>query len=369
MKYFILAGEKSGDLHGSNLIREIHQIDAKATIQAWGGDEMQSAGCKLLIHHKDIAIMGLIGVLKNIVRLKRLFRTFENQLVDFKPDTIIFIDYGGFNLKAARIAKILGFHTQFYIAPKVWAWNYSRVKTIKKWIDELYVIFPFEQKLFESEGINTHYVGNPLMDELSNFREKENFISDNNITKPFIALLPGSRKQELSYLLPVFKQLKENLPQYHFVIAGVNEFKNLIEETGIPAVYEQTYPLLTSSQMAIVCSGTATLETALLNTPLVVVYKTDSIFYSLAKLVVKLKYISLVNIILDKLAIPELLQNEVNVSLISQHIECLFPENSIERITQLEDFKTLKKLVGEKGASNRAAQLMIEKAKNFSNNS
>ncbi|RVU26767.1 lipid-A-disaccharide synthase [Sandaracinomonas limnophila] len=369
MKYFILAGEKSGDLHGANLIRALHQQDKTAKILAWGGDEMQAAGGDLLIHHKDIAIMGLIGVLQNITRLKRLFKTFEVQINDFKPDTIIFIDYGGFNLKAAKIAKLAGFHTQFYIAPKVWAWNYSRVKTIRKWIDELYVIFPFEQKLFEDEGISTHYVGNPIMDELSAFKVDKNFLAENHISKPFIALLPGSRKQELTYLLPVFKQLKETLPQYNFIIGGVKEFKNLIEKTGIQAVYDNTYSLLTASQIAIVCSGTATLETALLGTPLVVVYKTDNLFYNLAKLLVKLKYISLVNIILDKLAIPELLQNEVNVSKISQHIESLFPENSIERINQLEDFKTLKKLVGEKGASDRAAQIIIEKAKNFSNNS
>ena len=368
MKYFILAGEKSGDLHGSNLVKSIFKQDPNAIIKSWGGDEMIVAGAEVLVHHRDLSIMGIIGVLKNLVRLKRLFKLFEHQISEFHPDTIIFIDYGGFNLKAAKIAKLARFHTQFYIAPKVWAWNYSRVKTIKKWIDELYVIFPFEKKLFESEGIHTHYEGNPIMDEIASFHKDESFKITNNLPANYIALLPGSRKQEINSLLPLFLNLMKANPSYQFVIAGVEEFKGEFEQSGIPVIYQNTYQVLANSQMAIVCSGTATLETALLNIPLVVVYKTDPIFYFLAKTFIKIKYISLVNIILNKLAIPELIQQELTVTNLTNEIKYLFEHDQLRRITQLENFKQLRELIGEKGASDRVAQLMIEKAKLFSNN-
>ena len=362
MKYFILAGEKSGDLHGSNLIREIKQIDSQAEIKAWGGDGMQAEGADILIHHKELAIMGLLGVLQNIQRLKGLFLKFGNHIEAFKPDTIIFIDYGGFNLKAARIAKTKGFHTQFYIAPKVWAWNKGRIEDIKKWIDELYVIFPFELSLFSDRGIKTHYVGNPLQDAVSQFIPSKEFIDDNKLKHPFVALLAGSRKQEIKSALPVFAHLAAENPEINFVIAGISEWRELYDHYPIRVLYDQTYDLLSHAKAAVVTSGTATLETGLFKIPQVVVYKTDWLFYSLAKLLVKIKYISLVNIILDKLAVPELIQ----VQFTSQHIQFrlnkLLDEGSKERNDQLADYENLAELIGPSGASKKTAALIIQAA-------
>jgi lipid-A-disaccharide synthase len=362
MKYFILAGEKSGDLHGSNLIREIVKIDPKAEIKAWGGDGMQEAGAEILIHHKELAIMGLLGVLQNIQRLKGLFTKFGSQIEAFQPDTIIFIDYGGFNLKAARIAKLKGFHTQFYIAPKVWAWNKGRIEDIKKWVDELYVIFPFELNLFKEKGIRTHYVGNPLQDAVCEFSPAPNFVANENIKQPYIALLAGSRKQEIKSALPVFAQLAVENPEINFIVAGISEWKELYTNYPIQVLYDQTYDILSHAHAAVVTSGTATLETALFKIPQIVVYKTDWLFYSLAKLLVKIKFISLVNIILDKLAVPELIQ----VHFTSQHIQLklnkLMQENSTERQEQLADYQKLAELIGPAGASNKTANLIVQAA-------
>ena len=204
MKYFILAGEKSGDLHGSNLVKEIHLIDKKAEIIGWGGDQMTSAGVEILVHHQELAIMGILGVLKNLFRLNKLFNLFTAQILEFQPDTIIFIDYGGFNLKAAKIANQNGFYTQFYIAPKVWAWNTKRALKIKRIIDHLYVIFPFEVDFYKQFNYKVHYVGNPLVDAIEAFIPDLNFSTKNNLgNKPILVLLPGSRKQEINSILPL----------------------------------------------------------------------------------------------------------------------------------------------------------------------
>jgi lipid-A-disaccharide synthase len=359
MKYFILAGEKSGDLHGSHLIQEIRQLDPQAEIQAWGGDGMEAAGAEILIHHKELAIMGLLGVLQNLARLKKLFLLFGQHIQSFQPDTIVFIDYGGFNLKAARIAKLKGFHTQFYIAPKVWAWNKGRIENIKKWIDELYVIFPFELKLFQEKGIHTHYVGNPLQDAVVNFKAKEDFLLKNSLNKPYIALLAGSRKQEIKGAMPVFNQLKMENPQWNFVLAGLREWKELYSNYSIPIVYDQTYDLLSHAEAAVVTSGTATLETGLFKVPQIVVYKTDWLFYSLAKLLVKIKFISLVNIILDKLAVPELIQVEFTSQHIQWRLKDLLNPNSLIRKQQNLDYEHLAELIGPAGASKKTAQLIV----------
>ncbi|MFM6938283.1 MAG: lipid-A-disaccharide synthase [Aquirufa sp.] len=360
MKYFILAGEKSGDLHGSNLIREIKLIDSSAEIKAWGGDGMQAEGAEILIHHKELAIMGLLGVLQNIQRLKGLFSKFGNQITEFQPDTIIFIDYGGFNLKAARIAKLKGYHTQFYIAPKVWAWNKGRIEDIKKWIDELYVIFPFELKLFQDKGIRTHYVGNPLQDAVTEFTPAQNFLTEQELTQPYVALLAGSRKQEIKSALPVFAQLAKENPDTNFIVAGISEWKDLYAHYPIRVLYDQTYDILSHAQVAVVTSGTATLETALFKIPQIVVYKTDWLFYSLAKLLVKIKFISLVNIILDKLAVPELIQVQFTSQHIHLNLNKLMKKDSIARNNQLADYENLAQLIGPAGASKKTAKLIVQ---------
>lgn len=356
MKYFILAGEKSGDLHGSNLVKQIYLLDPKAEIKAWGGDQMKNEGVEIFVHHQELSIMGIIGVLKNLSKLKRLFTLFSKQLTEFKPDTIIFIDYSGFNLKAAKIAKLKGFHTQFYIAPKVWAWNKNRIHVIKKWIDQLYVIFPFELELFKKSGISTHYIGNPLKDAIDHFIPNKAFVHKN---KPYIALVAGSRKQEIKASLPIFEKLAIENPQLNFIIAGISEFKEMYMQTDLEVVYEQTYDLIYAAKAAVVTSGTATLETALLNTPQIVIYKTDWLFYILAKMVVKLKHISLVNIILNKTAVPELIQSNFKVETIMLNLIKLLDHQSSEFKNQKNDYENLNKLIGPSGASKLAAEKIV----------
>jgi lipid-A-disaccharide synthase len=358
MKYFILAGEKSGDLHGSNLIREIKRIDPNAIIKGWGGDLMKNQGAEILIHHTELAIMGLLGVIQNLNKLKGLFSKFGNQISSFEPDTIIFIDYGGFNLKAARIAKIKGFHTQFYIAPKVWAWNKGRIEDIKKWVDQLYVIFPFEEVMFQERGISTHYVGNPLQDSVAQF-QAQNSHTEWNHPLPFVALLPGSRKQEIKAAIPVFKNLVADNPQTNFIIAGVSEWSELIKHSGLTYILDDTYRTLSKAKAAVVTSGTATLETALLKIPQIVVYKTDWLFYSLAKLLVKVKYISLINIILDRKAVPELIQTAFSSEHISEHLIPLLVDNDPTRLKQLQDYEELQEIIGSEGASKKTAELIV----------
>ena len=361
MKYFILAGEKSGDLHGSNLVKEIRLIDKKAEIIGWGGDQMTSAGVEILVHHQKLAIMGILGVLKNLFRLNKLFNLFTTQILEFQPDTIIFIDYGGFNLKAAKIAKQNGFYTQFYIAPKVWAWNKGRIDSIKKWVDQLYVIFPFERELFKEKGISTHYIGNPLKDAIDAFVPNKAFKDKNNA---YVALLAGSRRQEIKVSLPIFEELAYSTPNINYIIAGVSEFKDLYEDCNIKVVYDQTYDVLTCSSAAVVTSGTATLETALLNIPQIVVYKTDWLFYNLAKLVIKINYISLVNIILNKPAVPELIQSEFTSKNIHSWLLKLLDKKSIEYRNQKSDYENLNELIGPSGASKIAAEKIVLFAKN-----
>ena len=357
MKYFILAGEKSGDLHGSNLIQEIKKLDSEAQIKAWGGDSMENQGAEILIHHNQLAIMGILGVIQNIQRLKGLFKTFGEQIEAFQPDAVIFIDYGGFNLKAAKIAKKKGFQTHFYIAPKVWAWNKGRVEEIKKWIDHLYVIFPFELKLFSDAGISTAYVGNPLQDAIQTFVPNEEFSLKG---QKYIALLAGSRKQEIKTALPLFEQLAKTNPDLSFVIAGISDWKELYQ-TNIPVLFDQTYDIVQQAEMAIVTSGTATLETALLNTPQIVVYKTDWVFYSLAKIVIQIKYISLVNIILDKLAVPELIQAKFSVEHMTAWMRDLLTKGNTYQ-QQKNDYMELQKVVGNAGASKKTAELIYSAA-------
>jgi lipid-A-disaccharide synthase len=357
MKYFILAGEKSGDLHGSNLIREIHLLDPEAKIIGWGGDLMKKEGAEIVIHHTELAIMGLLGVIQNLSRLKGLFNKFSHQIEVFQPDTIIFIDYGGFNLKAARIAKLKGFLTQFYIAPKVWAWNKGRIEDIRKWVDHLYVIFPFEEKMFTNYGISTHYVGNPLQDAVNAFKESHK--EPLQIKSPYIALLPGSRRQEIKAAMPVFEQLVHANPQVNFVVAGVSEWSDLLKQSGINFIVDNTYQVLSQARAAVVTSGTATLETALLRIPQVVVYKTDWLFFSLAKLLVKIKYISLVNIILDRKAVPELIQTAFSSEHITEKLLPLLNEEDPSRKDQLSSYTELEQIIGTSGASQKTAEKIV----------
>ncbi|MDI9859744.1 lipid-A-disaccharide synthase [Flectobacillus roseus] len=364
MKYYIIAGERSGDLHGSNLIKAILQKDANAQIRAWGGDMMQEAGATLVKHYKDIAFMGFAEVIKNLPTILGLLSFCKKDIQAYQPDVVILIDYAGFNMRVAKFVKSIGIKTFYYISPKVWAWNQSRALNIKKFVDRMFVIFPFEKDFFKKYDYEVDYVGNPLFDAIADFQPKPNFRKEARVgQKPIIALLPGSRHQEVAKILPMMVAQAYNFPDYQFVIAGVS---NLPKELyarwqsifPIKVVYDDAYNLLSVADAALVTSGTATLETALLNIPQVVCYKTSGISFAIAKMVIKVPYISLVNLVAQKKIVPELIQNDLNNTTVQEELnKILTPEG---RQAQLEGYAEVKALLGDKGASAKAGSLMVD---------
>lgn len=364
MKYYIIAGERSGDLHGSNLIKAILQKDANAQIRAWGGDMMQEAGATLVKHYKDIAFMGFAEVIKNLPTILGLLSFCKKDIQAYQPDVVILIDYAGFNMRVAKFVKSIGIKTFYYISPKVWAWNQSRALNIKKFVDRMFVIFPFEKDFFKKYDYEVDYVGNPLFDAIADFQPKPNFRKEARVgQKPIIALLPGSRHQEVAKILPLMVAQAYNFPDYQFVIAGVS---NLPKELyarwqsifPIKVVYDDAYNLLSVADAALVTSGTATLETALLNVPQVVCYKTSGISFAIAKMVIKVPYISLVNLVAQKKIVPELIQNDLNNNTVQEELnKILRPEG---RQAQLEGYAEVRAILGEKGASAKAGSLMVD---------
>ena len=364
MKYYIIAGERSGDLHGSNLIKAILQKDANAQIRAWGGNMMQDAGATLVKHYKDIAFMGFAEVIKNLPTILGLLSFCKKDIQAYQPDVVILIDYAGFNMRVAKFVKSIGIKTFYYISPKVWAWNQSRALNIKKFVDRMFVIFPFEKDFFKKYDYEVDYVGNPLFDAIADFQPKPNFRKEARVgQKPIIALLPGSRHQEVAKILPMMVAQAYNFPDYQFVIAGVS---NLPKELyarwqsifPIKVVYDDAYNLLSVADAALVTSGTATLETALLNIPQVVCYKTSGISFAIAKMVIKVPYISLVNLVAQKKIVPELIQEDLNNTSVQEELnKILTPEG---RQAQLEGYAEVKALLGDKGASAKAGSLMVD---------
>lgn len=360
MKYFIICGEPSGDLHGSKLIKGILKSDPKAEIRFWGGDLMKQAGGKLLTHYNELAFMGFIEVILNIFKILKNFKKCKKDILNFNPDKIIYIDYPGFNLRMCKWSKKRGFRNYYYISPQVWAWKEKRAEIIKKYIDEFYVVLPFEKNYFKKEhNINSHYFGHPLIDDIENFEEK--MISYNK--KPIISILPGSRKQEIEKILYRVIDVCQFFPEFQFVIAGVKHidseiYNNIISRSNskIEIIYDNTYSLLKSSKLAIVTSGTATLETALLNIPQMVCYVTNPINIFLAKILIKIKFISLVNLIFDKKVINEFIQSDVNIPNIKNEINLLLGQKG-ERIK--EEYKSLRKSLGNKGVSERISAHIV----------
>ena len=355
MKYFIVAGEPSGDLHASNLIKNINKIDTNSEIVGWGGELMQAENCKILKHYKELAFMGFIEVILNINKIIHNFKIIKKQIINFNPDVIIFIDYPGFNLKLSKFCKQNNFKTVYYISPQVWAWHKSRVKTIKKYIDKMFVILPFEKEFYSNYNYDVEYYGNPLIELINNkknnFKGKDIFIKNNNLTKKeIIAILPGSRKQEIENMLPQMQKVVQYFPNYQFVIAATSSINNElylenINNIQISIVYNQTYDLLLSSSAAIVTSGTATLETALLKIPQIVCYKGLFISYIIAKKLIKLNFISLVNIIMDKNVVKELIQNEMNHTNIKQELSKILNDKQ-HRQNIIEDYDKLSLRLG-----------------------
>ena len=367
MKYYIIAGEASGDLHGSNLIKEIIELDPSAEIRAWGGDKMKNAGAKVVKHFKDLAFMGFYEVLINIVTILKNISFCKKDILEFSPDKIIFIDYPGFNMRIAKWSKKYKFETVYYIAPQLWAWNEQRIKNIKKYINSLYVILPFEKEFFElKHNYPVKFLGHPLVDSISNFKKnydssKEQIISNK---KPIIAILPGSRKQEIKKILNTVIKIIEYFPNRQFIVAGapnieLSYYNSSLKNKNIKVIENKTYELLSISTAAIVTSGTATLETALFKVPQVVCYKSSYFSYFIAKLIVKIKYISLVNLIMDQQIVKELIQQDCNKVNITNELKKILDLN--HRKSLLIKYDELTSVLGNYGTSKRVALDIIKK--------
>jgi lipid-A-disaccharide synthase len=371
MKYFIIAGEASGDLHASNLMKAIVRKDPEADFEFLGGDLMQKvAGKSPLIHYNKMAFMGVIDVVKNLKTIFKNIKITRKAILQFNPDTVILVDYPGFNLKIAAFAKQKGFKTVYYISPKLWAWKEGRVKKIKKYIDRLLVILPFETDFYNKHGIKAEYVGNPVVDAVQNHRglSRNDFYEKFNLDpRPIIALLPGSRKQELKMMLPVMLSVADKFPEYQFVISGApsfdkTDYQTFLSGKTIPVIFGHTYDLLQNAHSAIVTSGTAALETALFEVPQVVVYKTHNWQYEIGKHLVKIPYFSLPNLIMNREIVKELLQYEFNPEVLKTNLQEI---NSGEKRKQiLSDYKQLKALLGVEPASDKAAEYILNLLQN-----
>ena len=369
MKYYILAGEASGDLHGSNLMKALLKEDANANIRFWGGNLMEAVGGTLVKHYKERAFMGFIEVIMNLSKIFKLIAFCKEDIKKFNPDVVIFIDNSGFNLRIAKWAKAEGFKTNYYISPQVWASRASRVEAIKRDIDAMYVILPFVKPFYEKYNYNVHFVGHPLIDAIANRVQVCNaeFRKTHSLSnKPIIALLPGSRKQEIKKMLSVMLSLTHDFPDYQFVIAGAPSqeysfYEPFIKSNNIKFISNKTYDLLSISSAALVTSGTATLETALFKVPQVVCYKGSTISYHIAKRIITLKFISLVNLVMDKEVVTELIQHDFNKKRLKQELKNILDSDIRKRI--FEDYYELENTLGRKGASETTAKLIYESIK------
>ncbi len=365
MKYFLLAGERSGDLHGANLLRAIRHHDPKAQCRAWGGDDMAAAGAQLLRHYRDLAFMGIWEVAKNWRTIRGLMAECQQQILDFQPDVVIFIDYGGFNLRVAKWAKSGGIRTFFYISPKVWAWNQGRAWRIKRDVDRLFVIFPFEVGFFKKYDYDVDYVGNPLFDAIAAFRPDPAFRSRYQLgNRPLIALLPGSRRQEVTGILPRMLLAVRHFPQYQFVVAGVSNlpqslYEELLTDQSLPVVTDAAYDLLSNAEAALITSGTATLETALFGVPQVVCYHTSALTNALGRMFIKVPFLSLVNLVAEREVVRELIQGDLNENNLVTELKKITLEAST-RQHQLDAYAEIRVKLGEVGASERAGELMVK---------
>ncbi len=371
MKYYIIAGEASGDLHGSNLIKAIMVEDSNAQIRCWGGDLMEQAGGTLVKHYKEMAFMGFLEVLMNLNAIFKNIAFCKKDIHSFNPDIIVFIDYSGFNLRIAKWAKENGYRTNYYISPQIWASREGRIEKIKRDIDAMHVILPFEKDFYESKhNYPVNFVGHPLIDAISNRPElnETEFRTafEIDLQKPIIALLPGSRKQEVQKMLSVMLSTTKEFPEYEYVIAGAPSLETefygpFLEGSNVKMVKNRTYDLLSIATAALVTSGTATLETALFGVPQVVCYKANWISYQIAKRIISLEYISLVNLIMKKEVVTELIQNNLNPSRLKKELKAILSGKKREEI--LKDYKILQRTLGGSGASKKAACLIVANAK------
>ena len=372
MKYYIIAGEASGDLHGSNLMKALYKEDVTADIRFWGGDLMQDVGGTLVKHYRELAFMGFSEVIMNLKTILNNIKICKADIEKFNPDLIIFIDYPGFNMRIAKWAKLKGIKTHYYIAPQIWAWKENRIKDVKRDFDKLFVILPFEKDFFEiKHHFPVEFVGHPLIDAIHNRikTDEASFRKENNLNeKPIIAILPGSRKQEISKMLSVMLSIVSDFPDYQFVIAGAPSqeyhfYTPFLTNENVKFISNKTYDLLSIATAALVTSGTATLETALFKVPEVVCYKGSWASYQIAKRIITLKYISLVNLIMDEVVVTELIQDKFNPKNLKQELSKLLEEN--HRKVLLKKYDDLESKLGGVGASEKTAKIIVKVLKNL----
>ncbi|MEN8816583.1 MAG: lipid-A-disaccharide synthase [Nonlabens sp.] len=370
MKYYLIAGEASGDLHGSLLMKELKEKDANAQFQFWGGDLMQAQGGKLVKHYKELAFMGFVEVLSNLKTILKNIGTCKKDIKAFQPDVIIYIDYPGFNFRIMKWARLKGYRNHYYISPQIWAWKEGRIKDIKRDVDEMYVILPFEKDFYEQKHqFPVHFVGHPLIDAIGERQQVDHikFLATYNLDdRPLIALLPGSRKQEIKKMLAVMLEMVDQYPDYQFVIAGApgqdeSFYSNYLKEYPVTLVMNRTYDLMSLCHAALVTSGTATLETALFKVPQVVCYKGSAISYNIAKRIVRLDYISLVNLIMDQPVVTELIQADFNKRKLKEELDLILDPTQRNRI--FADYYELEKKLGGLGASEKTAELIYKDIK------
>ena len=370
MKYYIIAGEASGDLHGANLMKGLYKEDPNAEIRFWGGDLMQKVGGNMVKHYRELAFMGFLEVILNLKTILNNIKICKKDIEQFNPDAIIFIDYPGFNMRIATWAKERNIPTHYYISPQIWAWKENRIKAIKRDVDFMYVILPFEKDFYEKKhNFPVTFVGHPLIDAIGDRKDisVEAFRKEHELSeKPIIALLPGSRKQEITKMLEIMLSVVSDFPEYQFVIAGAPSqefefYKPFLNKQNIKFISNKTYDLLSVSHAALVTSGTATLETALFKVPEVVCYKGSWISYQIAKRIITLKYISLVNLIMDKEVVKELIQEELNTKNLKIELSKII--HGKNRETMIENYQLLETKLGGDGASYKTAHLIVDSLK------
>lgn len=375
MKYYIIAGEASGDLHAANLMRALKKVDTNAKFRFWGGDLMEREGGKPVKHYRDLAFMGFVEVILNLRTILRNISFCKQDISNWQPDVIIFVDYPGFNLRIAKWARKQGLKTHFYVSPQIWAWKENRIKDIQRDIDEMYVILPFEKEFYEEKhNFKVHFVGHPLIDAVARKApvDIEKFKMEYNLDeRPVIALLPGSRKQEISKMLKVMLSITDDFPRYQFVIAGAPSqdpefYHPYIKKKNVHLVMNKTYDVLSLSSAALVTSGTATLETALFKVPEVVCYKGSFISYEIAKRVINLDYISLVNLIMEREVVKELIQADFNRKNLRKELKKILSEEHRKRI--FSDYHELETRLGGTGASEKTAELIYKRISATSTN-
>lgn len=371
MRYYLVAGEASGDMHAANLMEQIKKQDPDAQFRFWGGDRMKKQGGKLVKHYQNHAFMGFVEVAFNLKTIIKNLKTCKQDIMEYKPHLLILVDYPGFNLRIAAFAKAHKIKTAYYISPQIWAWNESRAKNIRKTVDKMFVILPFEKAFYAKHAIETSFVGHPLLDELEktkNTIDIKEFKKNNTLdNRPVVALLPGSRKQEVKRMLPVMASVSQRFPKYQFVVAATatiptQMYDQILQNTPVKRVSDQTYPLLQTAVAGIITSGTASMEAALFHVPQVVVYKASRLSYIIAKQLIKLRYISVVNLIFHRHVFKELIQKDCNPENVSAELERLI-NNSEYRQAMIDYYHRLETKLGGAGASQRAAREMTEMAK------